>query len=129
MRSLRSYPLIYWVLSLAILFAALGGPDHLHLCLDGQEAAVTVHGPDREIHHPDSGLGSQDVDVDLPETGVAKSFSKSFSPLALLPAVIFLLFWPVSSIPRPVRFLTEAQALLTRHLLPPLRGPPLFNLR
>lgn len=129
MRSLRSYAFVYWVLSVAILFAAVGGPDHVHLCLDGQEAAVTLHGPDGEIHHQDDGASHQDEDVDLPQTGVTKFFSKSFVQLALVVAVINLLFWPVTGSPRPARFLVEIPYLLTRQLLPPLRGPPLLNLR
>lgn len=129
MRTLRTYTLIYWLLGVALLFATVGGPDHLHLCLDGQEKAVAFHAPDGDLHHLDEVSGHRDEDIDLPETGFAKSFSKSFLQPALVLAVTFLLFWPASGTPRPVRVLSEPLALLARHLIPPLRGPPLLNLR
>jgi hypothetical protein len=121
--------MVHWLLGLAILFAALGGVDHLHLCLDGQEAAVTLHGPDGDMHHQDDGRGHQDEDVDLPETGVAKSFSKGFDQPILFLAVVFLLFCSASDAPRAIRTLVQPVPLANRHLLPPLRGPPAFNLR
>jgi len=99
------------------------------LCLDGQEEAVALHGPDGELHHNGEASSHRDEDVDLPESGVAKSFYKSFLQPVLLLAVVFLLFWPTIETPRPVRFLVEPFAPLTRQLLPPLRGPPLLNLR
>src|SRR5690606_10362173 len=102
---------------------------HLHLCLDGQEKAVALHASDGDSHHIEEASSHRDEDIDLPETGVAKSFSKSFLQPALILAIIFLPFRPVSGTPRPVRVFTEPLALLARHLIPPLRGPPLPNLR
>lgn len=128
-RFLRSYTSIIWAVAAALLFAAAGGPDHLHLCLDGQEVAIALHGPDADMHHVDEGSTHRDEDVNLPETGIAKYFSKSFAQPALLLVAIFLIFWPLAETPRPVRLLSEPLARFARQLLPPLRGPPALNLR
>lgn len=131
-RAIRSSLAIYWLVAAAVLFAAVGGPDHLHLCLDGQEQRLALHGPDGELHHYNHGStasnGHFDEDVELPETGLAKSFAKSFLQPALLLAVVWILPSPAVHSFNPVRSLTVPFSLNSRDLLPPLRGPPAINL-
>jgi len=123
---------IYWLVAAAVLFAAVGGPDHLHLCLDGQEQRIALHGPDGEAHHQSHGNeaagGHFDEDVELPETGIAKFFAKSLVLPALLLAIVWVVLSPAKGSFDPVRSLNVVLSRQNRYLLPPLRGPPALNL-
>lgn len=126
MKSVGSFKVICWLVVAAIFIVAIGGPDHLHLCLDGQGQGIALHGPDGEMHSQAESAtsGHLDEDVDLPETGVAKSFVKDLLQPALLLTIVFLFLAPVAATYLPVRSLRFPPVRQTRALIPPLRGPP-----
>jgi hypothetical protein len=108
-----------------LLLTRIGG-DHLHLCLDGQEPAVVLHGEDGGLHHigVEAGQPHNDRDIDLQSASTLKSQPRDlvsaqflFSPVFELLASNIQARWaPAPSfvhLPSPFR-----------HLRPPLRGPP-----
>jgi len=111
-----------------ILFAALlvpqAGQAHVHLCLDGEGPAVSLHTPDSGEHcvHVDAaGHHDHTFELDSPAIGKLWPPGLDFSLLAVVP-VLF-------NLPRQAGFVREspdrlAPAALPLHLRPPLRGPP-----
>lgn len=99
--------------------------DHLHLCFDGTEPPVALHGVDGEFEHelPTAAGGHHDVDVDLFHASLAKGALDTPELVGLLyvtlpvPPVVVTERWiSRTDEPRPTS--------LSRYLRPPLRGPP-----
>ncbi|MEZ5533728.1 MAG: hypothetical protein R3E69_15270 [Steroidobacteraceae bacterium] len=119
-------PLI-WILCVAFLAARAGGA-HLHLCLDGLEAPVTVHVEGHAGQHEAEEVGTSHNDVDVPI--VAEALAKSSKALADPEGLALLalsLFFPLVRSPSRVRP-ARARALVPfsppRHFLPPAHAPP-----
>ena len=99
--------------------------DHLHLCFDGAEPPVTLHGADSDFDHelPNAAGGHNDVDVDILHASLAKSTTNT---PALLGQLCVALLLPLS-VARE-RWISTADeplpASLSRYFRPPLRGPP-----
>lgn len=84
-----------WALVLAawaVLFSGLTSAHaHVHLCLDGQEPPAAVHLADGFNHHHDHQAQTgdhEDVDLDLSNQALAKTFKYDF-----LPAIAPLTSW------------------------------------
>lgn len=117
-----------WALTLlcVMLLAARVDAAHLHLCLDGQEKASSVHtvhmGPD--VHaHGSSQAPHSDVDLALAGDLVAKPGKGDVDPPVALPAS------HPAIVPAAARFsapIAPAAASFPGSpvLLPPQRGPP-----
>lgn len=99
--------------------------DHLHLCFDGTEPAVTLHGPDSDFGHelPSAAGGHNDVDVDVVHASLAKSTVEQPALLGLTPVAL-----PLPPSVTTKRWTFPADELLPtslpRYFRPPLRGPP-----
>jgi len=113
-------------LCLALLCPRLGGA-HLHLCLDGQDAPVSVHASEPghgDAHHGDPAHSDQDVSL---VSDALTPLSKLFADLPTLLAVLALILAA-----RAQRSPLRAAALAVpvpqvRFHHPPLRGPPPFS--
>ena len=119
----RPWRLALFLLCLAVLCARLGGA-HLHLCLDGQEAPLSVHANEpghSDAHHGDPTHSDQDVSL---VSDALTPLSKLFADLPTLLAVVSLLLgaWAQRTPPRAA--VAAARASQTRFHHPPLRGPP-----
>lgn len=100
---------------------------HLHLCLDGQEPAQSLHWSDGGVHGNEAHVAGTHSDVDLSLLGEAlvKKLPSGFDMPALL-AFVFALF----SVSLVLGFNRPKQERIhsthhVRYLQPPLRGPPL----
>ncbi len=114
------------IISVAVLAMPVSGA-HLHLCLDGNEPAATMHSTDDGVHHEEGGASPvhRDVDVSVTSSALAKKLDGSFD-LSGLVAVAFIVLripveravtaFPESTTPILIRSIAE--------LRPPLRGPP-----
>lgn len=109
------------VACIAFLSMRLVG-DHLHLCLDGSEPAVSVHAYDGEIHHAEVGIDAphEDVDVDM----MRAMFKSACEALLLLGALLLLRILPRVSVPRTAFPPVPCFDSRFHDLRPPLRGPP-----
>lgn len=118
-----------WVnrIAVVVLLAFIGvrlGDAHLHVCLDGQEAPVTIHTSDGSIHHDTyhDDEQHQDLDIQSLDTALLKA---GLDTDAFVLAIAFAL---VDLIQQPVLTIREALTLPSlkplAHLRPPLRGPP-----
>ena len=117
-----------WLWLVLIAFLATRLVDvHLHLCLDGQEAASAVHmadGPHHDdAHHVDS--EHADRDVQMFDAVLLKKVADSLDPLwpALFAALLLFLMPPRGE---RVRFRSDLPSVPRSLFLlgPPLRGPP-----
>ena len=98
--------------------------DHLHLCFDGSEPSVSLHGADGEIEHePGIAGGHHDVNLDLFHASLTKS---NLDPIALIG--LFCIAFLATLAPVKERWTPPATELLStslfRYFRPPLRGPP-----
>jgi hypothetical protein len=100
--------------------------DHLHLCFDGREPAISMHGDDGGLHHV--GVGA---DVTHDDSNLDLLTATSIKRLSLDPLFGMVLLAAVFAILRPQSWLQRLAADLSlpplspiRHLRPPLRGPP-----
>jgi hypothetical protein len=121
----RNAGLLMLVLCGILLSTRMMG-DHLHLCFDGQEPAVSLHGDDGGLHHEHvaDGGAHNDRDVDLPTAASAKGKSLDSSASALLAAVASAVLVPQVRTSWTRVSSSESFQSFTRHLRPPLRGPP-----
>jgi hypothetical protein len=112
--------------ALAVLFASITNAHaHVHLCFDGKEPPAAVH-MDHDgghAHHGDEQGSHDDVDVDLRDDGVAKSF-KPDVPVGA-PAVFFVLPAVVDVHAPPIAEHRTPGGPDPPHIRPPLRAPPL----
>jgi hypothetical protein len=113
-----------WILAIALLALRMGG-EHLHLCLDGGEAAAAVHAFDL-TEHSEAMTSHNDRNLDLSGVALSKKKGDASEILAPLLGVMVLLFLVPSSrslLPRP----RAIPVPMTRwaYFTPPLRGPPL----
>jgi hypothetical protein len=118
--------LCLWICAIALVAMRMSG-IHLHLCEDGQEAAVAVHLLDGSLHHveTDADVDHEDRDLNIFGAAIFKKDNGSADLLPLLGA-LFLLF----VLPRARLFVPPARAIALPlgpelHFTPPLRGPPL----
>ena len=120
--------MLLWVLAIVLLPIRMANA-HLHMCLDGQERAVSVHIDDVPTHHGalDEGNGHNDLDLDLdvsPSLSVTKADSAdTFSPIILGTYVLAVLL-PEQRHSAPEAILLDRVQLPTLDLRPPPRGPP-----
>ena len=106
---------------------------HLHLCFDGSEPPSTVHyQAHMDLEHNLPGASAAHEDMDIPLVG--ELFRKASKSGFDLP--VFLVgLWILWALFVAEKLLTPAFRRLFVHssspraLLPPLRGPPFFNLR
>jgi hypothetical protein len=97
---------------------------HLHLCLDGQEAPVTVHTADGSVHNDSHHVEQDhdDRDVDVLDAIFVKKAGSDVEPFVIVIAAVTALepqrFASITVPPHPPPY----RPLL--HLRPPLRGPP-----
>jgi len=101
---------------------------HVHLCMDGSEAPLSIHVADSGVHHldeADAGKAHADFDMAIASDVVVKKPFGDFD-LSLLVAFCALLLFVLARLggrpffpPFPI-CATSARA----HLRPPLRGPP-----
>ena len=116
------------IAALAVLFASITGAHaHVHLCFDGQEPPAAVH-MDHEGGHAHHGAeqgkhDDVDVDVDVRDDGVAKSFKPDWP--AATTAVFLVLPAAVDVAPPPIAEPGDRRGPDPPHTRPLLRGPPL----
>lgn len=105
------------------------GEAHLHQCLDGQEAATSLHLVDVGIEHPiEAGVDHQDTNILFSTGEISKPPSPDFDiPPALL-LVLLLLFAATTARVVALRGLSSGLFRTVSWLRPPLRGPPLTAL-
>lgn len=114
------------MICLAVLAMRVTGV-HLHLCLDGQEPAQSLHWSDSGMHDDVEHASTTHADVDLSlfSEGLVKKMPSGFDLPALL-ALAFALFSlaliPTFQRPEPTR--VRAHSFI-RFFQPPLRAPPL----
>lgn len=97
---------------------------HLHLCFDGQEQSVSLHGADGRDHHEDEGPSHSDKDVDVAVDAVTKKHGGQDDLSFLVAAFFVLLSWPVQ---RAAKLESPGKVLFLPFpfdFRPPLRGPP-----
>lgn len=123
----RTFATLLWVLAIASLPLRVANA-HLHLCLDGQDQAVSVHLQDAPTHFDGetvSDNGHNDRDVEL---SAARALSKYDSldqgTVASFDAYPVALYLPrLKSV--PLSYAVDAPSLETPfELRPPTRGPP-----
>ncbi|MEO8313338.1 MAG: hypothetical protein ABI645_00955 [Pseudomonadota bacterium] len=116
-----------WILllCLALLSTRMLG-DHLHLCFDGLEPAVTLHGDDGGRHHTsvDVTPAHDDSDVDLLTATSVKRLSTDLLLGSVLLVALFAALQPQAQLRRLFPELSLPSLSSIRHLRPPLRGPP-----
>lgn len=140
----RRHPLYLWLLALLCLSLLARGGVHLHLCLDGAAAPLTVHvsAADTDHHflapphlhtathshasHREAQPPHQDVEVVLPGELLLKPAKVGLDLMLFAGALLLILLYLVQ---RPLLAPYLPPLLPSRHRLlrPPLRGPPLFT--
>jgi hypothetical protein len=116
-------------LFILVVLMRMGGA-HLHYCLDGTEAPVSLHmDSDGGVHHSlgvESQVSHSDIDVSITEDVPVKKSTLAFDLLALLFALPFLAQYFVQQ-RRIVPSLEDALIPVNprSYGIPPLRGPPL----
>lgn len=116
---------VLWVLAIALLPLRVANA-HLHLCLDGQAAAVSLHTQDAASHFDagDSVPGHDDRDVAVPAPpAVVKLDTTDHVALACLFVASFALDPAPPRAPVPA-LPAAAPPDSIFDLRPPLRGPP-----
>ncbi|HEU4602332.1 MAG TPA: hypothetical protein VFS24_10205 [Steroidobacteraceae bacterium] len=117
--------LILWVLAVALLPVRMANA-HLHLCLDGQEAPISVHVEDVPGHQDDADFkaGHHDHDVDVSGSmTVTKSASFALDN-PIISAYVLAIVLPVEA-PRVFSAdVAEIHFSVPFTLRPPSRGPP-----
>lgn len=126
----------------ALLLVQAAGA-HLHLCLDGTQAPLSVHAAVDAGHHADADHGThdghgahggpgthdgqEDLDLKLADTALTKA-GKSAPDLPLL-AVLCVLALAVLAPARPLPRRCRVRPIRHRaDWRPPLRAPPVFSL-
>jgi hypothetical protein len=113
------------VAALAVLFASLTNAHaHVHLCLDGQDLPASVHGvhDGDHAHHGEEQGSHDDLDVDLRDQGLAKSYKPDLPALTL--AVGWLLPAGIDVAAHPNPDPGAARGTDPPHTRPFLRAPP-----
>ncbi|MGE0810146.1 MAG: hypothetical protein AB7N69_05965 [Immundisolibacter sp.] len=122
----QPFRLTLFALCLALLCARLGGA-HLHLCLDGQEAPVSVHASEpghSDAHHGDPAHSDQDVSlVGEAVTPLSKLFMDL--PTALVVLRLGIDGQRIGHAIRSTRLAARTSRVRFHH--PPLRGPPFLS--
>lgn len=129
-------PLLIWLICISLLGARLSGA-HLHICLDGQEAPVSI---ETEMHYtsggPDGPLMSahestNDIEIDLLRGLLSSDHAKGKLNLPLLAFAIasFLLVLLMRRVCLVLPPIQRRDCLPKRppRFSPPLRGPPVFS--
>ena len=124
-----TFAAILWLLAIALLPVRMANA-HLHLCLDGQQQAVSLHlqekaGEAGDEHHSE-GHVDRDVDLSSVNSSIAKlPGSIDDIPLAVINVYLLASLLPVQEhlAPRPARLVSESADVFS--LRPPVRGPPL----
>jgi hypothetical protein len=122
-----------FVILLCTIFLVIQSTDaHVHLCLDGQEAAVSIHiehGAGLNEHLAEIGLDHRDLDIDLGIGSITKLPKVDLPVMALLFSALLIAFNLLGKPPlarsRSTRFRFQSPS----HLRPPLRGPPAVSVR
>jgi hypothetical protein len=99
--------------------------DHLHLCFDGTETAVALHGADGGLEHasPDVAGGHHDVDVDLFHASLTRNGPHAAAFIGLPFAASILPHARSVELDSPLPH-APIPASQSRYFQPPLRGPP-----
>jgi hypothetical protein len=115
------------LLCITILVMRVGGA-HLHLCMDGTEAPVSVHlSADAGLDNASIGVGKahHDQDVSLSGEVLAKKMDTALQLPALLAGLIVLFFVPLLVVTVVSRDRTSLlHPIPIFRIRPPLRGPP-----
>jgi len=122
----RKWSLFLWVLAVASLPLRVADA-HLHLCLDGQESAISVHTDDAPSHFdPESSApGHDDRDVEIPSTtAVWKHDAGAQLALACVFSGVLGIALPEGAAVPPVAAPPPAAFPSVFVLHPPVRGPP-----
>jgi hypothetical protein len=120
---------------LAVLFASVSNAHaHIHLCFDGQQPPVTIHGAQdadhahyghehhSNEHESDEQNCHGDLDLDLDADGLAKSFKPDLSAiLSPNPCVVAI---SALAIAAPITSEGNASGTDPPHTRPPSRAPP-----
>ena len=123
-----SIAVLLWVLAIALVPVRMANA-HLHFCLDGQQAPVSLHVQDRAGHahdeHVDDGHLDVDVDVSVANTiaklpGAGDDILPVFLPLYVLAVLI-----PTQQHEPPRQTVAVVDTSAIAQLRPPVRGPPL----
>lgn len=78
-----------WLFCVVLLAVRIGGA-HLHLCFDGMEPPLAVHAGEQIGHDDHHGPQHSDADLNLLDSGIAKTFVQVLSAPALLAAIAIL---------------------------------------
>lgn len=126
-----------WIVALgALLLVMRLASDHVHLCFDGSEPPVAVHGVDGGDHHPAAGHaddgagldGIEHVDGEVKLAGFTAAKAKSAQADG---GFVAPTLWRLVALRTPPAVRSAAPALpdpTTRTFLrPPTRGPPAFH--
>jgi len=119
--------------ALAVFFASVTNAHaHMHLCFDGQQPPVTIHGAQADVHYGDEHLGNQhesdqqnchgDLDLDLDTDGLAKSFKPDLPAIAPHNACALAISTLV--VVAPITSAGDATGTDPPHTRPPPRAPP-----
>jgi hypothetical protein len=105
---------------------------HFHLCLDGQEAPITLHladGAALSDDLKDFAPGHNDLDVDV-ASGLSNKLPKADLPVvALLFTALLIAFNLLGAPPLAQSRSTRFRYRSLFHFKPPLRGPPTLSVR
>jgi hypothetical protein len=122
----RKWSLFLWVLAVASLPLRVADA-HLHLCLDGQESAISVHTDDAPTHFDteDSAPGHDDRDVEIPSaTAVWKLDAGAHLALACVFTSVLGVELSAATVGVPAAAPPPAAVSRAFDLQPPVRGPP-----
>ncbi|MDB6062917.1 MAG: hypothetical protein JWM78_3020 [Verrucomicrobiaceae bacterium] len=78
-----------WLLCFALIAVRIGGA-HLHLCFDGMEQPLAIHAGDIAEHDDHSDVPHSDTDLNLVDSGIAKTITQLFHLPALIAAIVLL---------------------------------------
>jgi hypothetical protein len=116
--------------ALAVFFASVTNAHaHIHLCFDGEQPPVTIHGADvtdhshfGDLQHDDEPSCHDDVDLDLDADGLAKSFKPDLP--AVVPQNASAVAVGALASTAPITDAGDTTGTDPPHTRPPSRAPP-----
>ena len=112
---------------LLVLLALIGvrtSDAHLHMCLDGQEAPVTVHVADASLHHDADHEGQEHDDRDVDPVDAALLKAEADVDLLVYAVTSFVIAFSPLAVHEPSAELALPNLTSPLYLRPPSRGPP-----
>lgn len=102
---------------------------HLHFCLDGQQAPVSLHvqdkpGHDHAAEHVADGHTDVDVDFSVANTLAKLPGAGDDTLPVFLPLYVLAVFVPTQQHELPRQTITVVDTSVIARLRPPVRGPP-----